>query len=122
MTNAGLRFNRDWLSGEKTRGNKMRKVAVYAGTRNLYEAMRVSVTSLLKNNELDSVFLLIEDDLFPYTMPAEVCAVNVSKQQFFPADGANANKGDKSFHKRKKKHFHKNNNQGSKPDNFSQSN
>ena len=68
----------------------MKRIAVYAGTRNLYEAMKVSVTSLLKNTEMDSVFLLIEDDEFPYTMPAEVCAVNVSKQQFFPADGANA--------------------------------
>lgn len=68
----------------------MKRIAVYAGTRNLYEAMRVSVTSLLKNTEMDSVFLLIEDDLFPYDMPEEVCAVNVSKQQFFPVDGANS--------------------------------
>lgn len=68
----------------------MKRIVVYAGTRNLYEAMRVSVTSLLKNNDVDSVFLLIEDDEFPYSMPEEVCAVNVSKQQFFPTDGANA--------------------------------
>ena len=70
-------------------GERMKKIAVYAGTRNLYEAMRVSVTSLLKNNEMDSVFLLIEDDLFPYDMPEEVCAINVSKQQFFPESGVN---------------------------------
>ena len=31
-------------------------------------------------------------------------------------NGDNQNKGDKPFHKRKKKHFHKNNNQGAKPD------
>jgi hypothetical protein len=33
-----------------------------------------------------------------------------------PNGGDNQNKGDKPFHKRKKKHFHKNNNQGAKPD------
>ncbi len=37
-------------------------------------------------------------------------------------DEANVNKGDKPFHKRKKKHFYKNNNQGAKPDNSSSSN
>ncbi len=33
----------------------------------------------------------------------------------------NANKSDKPFHKRKKKHFHKNNNKGAKPDSSSNS-
>ena len=67
----------------------MRKVAVYAGTRNLYDAMRTAVVSLLTNNVIDRVYLLIEDDRFPYEMPGNVKAVNVSKQPFFDEDGPN---------------------------------
>ena len=67
----------------------MRRVAVYAGTRNLYKEMRTAVVSLLTNNQMDRVYLLIEDDAFPYEMPENVLAVNVSKQKFFPEDGPN---------------------------------
>ena len=67
----------------------MNMVAVYAGTRNLYEMMRVSVTSLLANNKMDRVYLLIEDDVFPHKMPENVIAVNVSNQTYFPEGGAN---------------------------------
>ena len=42
------------------------KVAVYAGTRNLYEQMYVCVKSLMANTIMDKVYLLIEDYEFPY--------------------------------------------------------
>lgn len=68
----------------------MRKVAVYAGTRNLYDTMRVALNSLLANNTMDQVYLLIEDDVFPYPLPSEtVTVVNVGLQKIFPPTGAN---------------------------------
>ena len=67
----------------------MERVAVYAGTRNLYEVMKTAVTSLLANTRMDRVYLLIEDNDFPYPMPDNVKAFNVSNQKFFPEDGAN---------------------------------
>ena len=67
----------------------MERVAVYAGTRNLYEVMKTAVNSLLANTRMDRVYLLIEDDHFPYQMPDNVKAFNISNQKFFPADGAN---------------------------------
>lgn len=65
------------------------KTVVYAGTRNLYDAMRVSVSSLLANNHVDRVYLLIEDDSFPYAMPGNVRAINVGNQFYFPPGSAN---------------------------------
>lgn len=65
------------------------KVAVYAGTRNLYEQMYVALKSLLLNNEMDRVYLLIEDDEYPYPVPECVHPVNIESQEFFPKDGAN---------------------------------
>ena len=67
----------------------MERVAVYAGTRNLYEVMKTAVNSLLANTRMDRVYLLIEDDHFPYQMPDNVKAFNISNQKFFQADGAN---------------------------------
>lgn len=67
----------------------MERVAVYAGTRNLYEVMKTAVDSLLANTRIDRVYLLIEDNDFPYQMPDNVKAFNVSNQKFFPEDGAN---------------------------------
>ena len=67
----------------------MQKTVVYAGTRNLYKTMWVAVRSLLANNTIDRVFLLIEDDTFPFYLPENVKAINVSNQKFFPEDGAN---------------------------------
>ena len=65
------------------------RTVVYAGTRNLYDAMRVAVASLLTNNKIDRVYLLIEDDAFPYPMPEQVKTINVSGQTYFPPDGEN---------------------------------
>jgi len=61
----------------------MDKVAVYAGTRNLYEQMYVCLKSLLANTIMDRVYLLIEDDEFPYPLPDIVRIMNVKEQEFF---------------------------------------
>ena len=65
------------------------RVAVYAGTRNLYGQMYVCLKSLLLNNRMDRVYLLIEDDEYPYPVPDCVMIANVSGQEFFPTDGPN---------------------------------
>ena len=65
------------------------KVAVYAGTRNIYEQMYVCLKSLLMNNEMDRVYLLIEDDEFHYPLPKNVMIANVSEQEFFEKDSPN---------------------------------
>lgn len=65
------------------------KVAVYAGTRNIYEQMYVCLKSLLLNNRMDRVYLLIEDDVFPYPVPDCVFPLNVSGQEFFEKDSPN---------------------------------
>ncbi len=65
------------------------KAACYCGTKNLYEDMLPAVKSLIANSDVDKVFLLIEDDTFPYELPDFVEIINVSGQQFFRADGPN---------------------------------
>lgn len=59
------------------------KIAVYAGTRNIYPQMYVSLKSLLLNNKLDQVFLLIEDEEFPFPLPENVTVIDVSEQPWF---------------------------------------
>lgn len=65
------------------------RAVVYTGTRNLYEAMIPALKSLLINADVDRVFLLIEDDVFPYPLPKIVTTINVSGQQFFRPIGPN---------------------------------
>ena len=59
------------------------KVVAYSGTRNVYYRMIPAVKSLLKNTPIDQVYLLIEDDIFPYDLPEKVQCINVSNQQWF---------------------------------------
>lgn len=65
------------------------KAACYCGTRNLYEDMVPSVKSLLLHSDVDKVYLLIEDDAFPYELPSCVECINVSGQTWFRHDGPN---------------------------------
>lgn len=67
------------------------KAACYCGTRNLYGDMIPAVKSLLCNSNVDKVFLLIEDDEFPYTLPNCVEIINVSNQAYFKREGPNFN-------------------------------
>lgn len=69
------------------------KAAVYCGTRNVYQDMVIAVNSLLANTKVDSVYLLTEDDEFPYSMPENVHAINVSGQTYFDRGGINYNNG-----------------------------
>jgi len=69
----------------------MDKVVVYAGTQNVYPQMYTALKSLLKNNQVDRVYLLIETDEFPYQVPENVIVCNVSKQEFYPKDSPNVN-------------------------------
>ena len=66
-----------------------RKVAVYCITRNLYGKVMPSLRSLLMHTRMDKVYLLIEDDEFPYSLPENVTCVNVSRQTYFKASGPN---------------------------------
>ena len=65
------------------------KVAAYTGTSNLYPMMYTAVKSLLMHSDVDKVYLLIEDDEFPYELPDIVKTINVKYQKFFYPDGAN---------------------------------
>ena len=47
------------------------KHAVYSGTRNLYGDMVTAAKSLIANSSVTDVWLLIEDDEFPYELPDE---------------------------------------------------
>ena len=69
----------------------MRKVVVYAGTRNVYHNMTVAAKSLLCHTRMDRVWFLIEDDEFPEKLPAVIKTKNMSGQQWFP-DGPNTRK------------------------------
>ena len=65
------------------------RTAVYTGSRNLYPMMVPAVKSLLKHSSVDEVWLLIEDDEFPYELPRCVRTRNVSGQTYFPPGGPN---------------------------------
>ena len=67
----------------------MKRVAVYAGTRNVYGQMVSAAKSLVKNTRMDRVFFLIEDDAFPEELPDVIRCVNVSGQAFFQENGPN---------------------------------
>ena len=68
------------------------KTAVYAGTRNLYADMLPAVKSLLIHSDVEKIYLLIEDDAFPYALPDCVKTINVKNQQYFRPGGPNWNK------------------------------
>ena len=67
----------------------MRRVAVYAGTRNLYHKMAVAAKALTINTEMDRVVFFTEDDEFSEELPSYIETINVSGQRFFSPDGPN---------------------------------
>jgi len=69
------------------------KAACYCGTRNIYADMIPAVNSLLANSDVDKVYLLIEDDEFPYPLPDKVETINVIGQTYFLKDGPNYRNG-----------------------------
>lgn len=67
----------------------MTRTAVYLGTRNIYGDIYTSLKSLLYHDGADRVYLLIEDDSFPFPLPQNVIIRNMSGQSWFPADSVN---------------------------------
>lgn len=55
------------------------KVAVYFGSREIYHDMVASYKSLLINSDVDKIYLLIEDDEFPFELHPAVETMNISK-------------------------------------------
>lgn len=55
------------------------RCVVYNGSREIYLDMVSAVKSLLAHTEVDAVYLLIEDDVFPYELPEIVQTINVSE-------------------------------------------
>ena len=68
----------------------MDKVAVYAGTSNVYPQMYTALKSLLLNNQMDRVYLFTDTDEFPYPIPDNVKPIDVRWQPFFPEGSANS--------------------------------
>lgn len=69
----------------------MKRCVVYCMTRNLYRMVIPSLKSLLAQNQIDKVYLLIEDDDTGFWLPDCVECINVSEQEWFPKNGANYN-------------------------------
>ena len=61
---------------------------VYSLTRNVYEWLLPSVRSLAEHNPKAKVYILCEDDVFPFDLPIKANIINVSKQNYFPEIGA----------------------------------
>lgn len=67
-----------------------KKVAAYCMTRNLYDIAVVSIKSLLINSNVDTIYLLLEDDIYPYDLP-KIKVINVKDQKIFDPNGPNYN-------------------------------
>ena len=69
---------------------KGERAAVYVGTRNEYENMVTAAKSLFCNSNVERIYFLVEDDVFPLKIPREIETINVSGQTDFPDGGPNA--------------------------------
>lgn len=69
----------------------MQKTVVYTGTRNLYKHMIPAIKSLMANSSVEEIYLLIEDDKFPYELPDIVKVINIKPftMETFDKDGPN---------------------------------
>ena len=68
-----------------------KRIAVYAGTRNVYENMTVAAKSLLNHTQMDCVWFFIEDDTFPEQLPEVIRTKNIRGQKWFTEGGPNYN-------------------------------
>lgn len=66
-----------------------KKYAAYCMTRNIYHKIFPSLHSLLMHSDVDTVFLITEDDDIGYELPRNVRIINVSNQKYFTPDGVN---------------------------------
>ena len=67
----------------------MTKAAVYSGTKNVYQELLTAAKSLLEHSDVEKIYFLIEDDIFPYELPKEIECINVSNQVYFDKNGPN---------------------------------
>lgn len=67
----------------------MGKIAVYTGSRNLYEDMVTCAKSVIAHSDVDEINFLIEDDVFPLDIPDMIKTQNVSDQEYFNPWGPN---------------------------------
>ena len=67
----------------------MKKVAVYTGSRNIYDDMEIASKSLIANSDVDKIYFLIEDDEYPKDLPDIIETKNLSNQQYFQPWGPN---------------------------------
>ena len=65
------------------------KCAVYAVTRNYYDDVIPSIKSLLMHSDVEKVYVLIEDDVFPHELPKECECINVKDKRYFSRFGVN---------------------------------
>lgn len=65
------------------------KVAVFCGTRNVYECMETAAKSLEYHTPMDRIYFFIEDDTFPTALPDKITCINVSDQKWFDPHGQN---------------------------------
>ena len=68
----------------------MDKCAVYTGSKNIYDDMLACSKSLIANSDVDKIYFLIEDDIFPFETPNDIIEpINVSDQEYFNFWGPN---------------------------------
>ena len=67
------------------------KIAVYHATRNKYHDMYAAMKSLILNSNVEKVYLLIEDDEFPYEVPDKVECINAAGQEYILPTSPNYN-------------------------------
>lgn len=70
----------------------MQKIACYFMTRNIYTRVAASLKSLLKNGNIDRVYLFAEDDDLGFDLPSRVIVQDVSEyRKLLDPDGPNYN-------------------------------
>lgn len=67
----------------------MKKCVSYCMTRNIYNRILPSLKSLLANNDIDTVYILAEDDDIGIWLPDNVKIINVSGQQYIKETSPN---------------------------------
>ena len=69
----------------------MRKDVCYTLSRNIYQDVVPSLKSVLKNGNIDRVYLITEDDDVGFDLPARVITMKVDPKACFSPDGPNYN-------------------------------
>lgn len=65
------------------------KAAAYAATKNLYPDLMPSIKALMKNSDVEKIYLVIEDDDVGYWLPPECEVINVRDQKWFSKKSPN---------------------------------